>query len=60
MQEKKLWNEVLDMFNTSNKNICIYEGIENVGNSEIETVVTRGIDKQRTEGIVWDEARKNF
>ena len=38
MQEQELWNEVLGMFNNSNKQIHIYEGSETVGKIEIENM----------------------
>ncbi len=46
MQRQELWREVLSLFNNSNKQVHIYEGMETVEMAEIENM---GIDiKQRT------------
>ena len=36
--QKKLWNEVIEMFNNSNKKIFIYKGVESVGRLEVEKI----------------------
>ena len=47
--ERDLWTEVLEMLNTSNKKIQIYNGAENIGAEEIETM---GIARNSVLGVV--------
>jgi hypothetical protein len=59
MTERDLWEEVLEMLNTSNKKIQIYNGAENIGTVEIETMeIARnsvlGVVVLYTEGIYID------
>ena len=49
MQRQELWREVLSLFNHSNKQVHIYEGIETAGMAEIENM---GIDINSVLGVV--------
>ena len=46
---RDLWAEVLEMLNTSNKKIQIYNGAENIGAEEIETM---GIARNSVLGVI--------
>ncbi len=49
MQRQELWREVLSLFNNSNKQVHIYEGMETVGMAEIENM---GIDINSVLGVI--------
>lgn len=49
MRGQELWNEVLEMFNDSNKQIYVYKGTETVGKVEIDNM---GIDINSVLGAI--------
>ena len=59
MEEKELWDEVKGMFQASDRKVCIYEGEENVGVSELEglglsSMSVLGVVVSHTSGICID------
>lgn len=59
MEEKELWDEVKSMFQDSDRKICIYEGEESAGHSELEglglsSLSVLGVMVSYTSGICID------